>query len=114
MRKLVTNVLLAGACVTLLPAIALARPQYMGAFNATYKPKAGGALAGAKCSVCHVAGKPKSERNPYGKALEKALGKENATPEEATAGLKKIEKDKAEGSKTSFGDLIKADKLPGG
>ena len=59
-------------------------------------------------------GQPKSVSTPYGQALGKALGKEKASDEEATAALKKVEGEKAPGSKENFGDLIKADKLPGG
>ena len=71
----------------------------------------------AKCNICHV-GKSKKNRNEYGKALGTLLtkkdGKDSAKIQDAlekVAGMKSNSKD--DGSPT-FGDLIKAGKLPGG
>ena len=77
-----------------------------------YSPKPDGNLAKAKCQICHM-GQDKKVRNPYGADLAKALGKENANPDETAAALKKVEGDKPAGGKKTYGELIKADMLPG-
>lgn len=111
MRKFITG-LAALATIALLPGIASARPPYAAAFSKNYSVKPESNLAKAKCGLCHVAGDFKV-RNPYGKDLEKALGKTNVSPDELTVALKKIEELKAADKKTKYVELIKADKLPG-
>ncbi len=71
-----------------------------------------------KCNVCH-AGKSKKDRNPYGVELAKLLDKSADTDnrEKILSVLDKVEKlpSKPEDKKSpTFGDLIKAGKLPGG
>ena len=72
--------------------------------------------------MCHY-GKSKKNRNDYGMALSKLLDKDNyktarikEEPEqvdkELTEAFTKVEKEKSV-SGTTFGDLIKAGKLPG-
>lgn len=112
MRKLVIGVLAAGACLTMMPRQASARPPYQQAFWTNYNVKQDSKLGMAKCQLCHM-GDNKAVRNPYGAALAKALGKEKATPEEVTAALKKVENEVSADKKTKYIDLIKADKLPG-
>lgn len=112
MRRLIGGVLALGACAMLFPSAAGARPAYLAAFQKTYKVKPGGNLEKAGCNICHM-GQDKKVRNPYGKDVEKALGKSNATPDEAGAAIKKIEKMVGGDKKTKYVDLIKADKLPG-
>lgn len=75
----------------------------------------------AKCNVCH-AGDSKKMKNEYGKAVGKYLtkAKYNQIKEDETAakkyileGLQKAEGEKGSAGK-SYGDLLKAGKLPGG
>jgi len=77
----------------------------------------------AKCLVCHgknAAGKDdKKVRNAYGKALDKLLDKkaDAKNPEKIQEALEKVAKEKVDDKKPdspTFGDLIKAGKLPGG
>lgn len=74
----------------------------------------------AKCNVCH-AGESKKMKNEYGKAVGKYMtkAKYNEIKEDEAAakkyiieGLQKVEADK-NASGTSYGDLLKAGKLPG-
>ena len=100
-----------------------ARPDYKKAHDAKYKGSSiEGALAEAKCNACHY-GKKKSDRNDYGKALIKVglteekykeLKKEHKEDfaKLIKESLEKVLKEKADGGET-FGDLIKAGKLPG-
>jgi hypothetical protein len=79
------------------------------------------AFTEAKCNVCH-AGESKKMRNEYGKAVGKYLSKKaysDVKEDEAAAkkyieeGLSKVEGEKSSSGKT-YGELIKAGKLPGG
>ncbi len=76
----------------------------------------------SKCDVCHY-GKTKKNRNDYGQALSELLDKDNyklsrvkAEPDlvdmELKEAFEKVEKMKSTGGQT-FGELIKAGKLPG-
>jgi hypothetical protein len=72
-----------------------------------------------KCGVCHDPrpgddGKPsKKNRNPYGQALAKFLTeKDKKDTEKALEMLGKIEEQKSEGATETFGELLKAGKLP--
>lgn len=113
MRRTVSGALVMGVCSILLPSIAIARPQYNQAFIALYSVKADSNLGKAKCQICHV-GQDKKVRNAYGMALAQAIGKQNATQQEATDALKKVEKMLSADKKTPYVVLIKADKLPAG
>lgn len=80
-----------------------------------------------KCLVCHVAGKPKTERNDYGAALAVLLKKDNfkkarldAEPEkvkqEIGAALDKVAAQKLDANQAdslTFGQLIAQGNLPG-
>lgn len=89
-----------------------ARPQYLKAFAAKYQNLLSQAKK-QKCAVCHC-GKTKKMRNDYGKALMKHVGKKNQKDKAIiNAALGKAEKDKKPATKKTFGDLIKAGKLPG-
>lgn len=90
--------------VLLISSAAFATAQWMKTFNDTYKPKAGTALAKAKCATCHV--KPAGGAlNPYGNALK---GKKiNA------ASLKAVEKMDSDKDRVSNIAEIKAGTLPG-
>ena len=79
-----------------------------------------------KCYVCHVKGQKKKVRNVYGEALSKLLDKDNfkaarrkAEPDKAMAevqaALEKVEAMKVDpkaADSPTFGDLLKAGKLP--
>jgi hypothetical protein len=74
------------------------------------------AVEKAKCNICH-AGKVKKNRNEYGKALAKLLSRETDTEdkEKIQAALKKVEathSDPKDDKSPTFGDLIRAGKLP--
>lgn len=88
-----------------------ARPQYLKAFVAKYPALKAQAMK-VKCNACHF-GKKKKNRNDYGKALGKHVGKKNQKNAKIIdAALSATEKDKnAKG--VTFGSLIKAGKLPG-
>ncbi|HRX82626.1 MAG: hypothetical protein H6821_09605 [Planctomycetaceae bacterium] len=99
-----------------------ARPDYKKVQDEKYKDSSiAEALAEAKCNACHY-GKKKSDRNDYGKALIKAgLTEENykekkadkeAFAKEIAEALEKVLEEKNEAGET-FGDRIKAGKLPG-
>src|SRR5438046_1071592 len=75
----------------------------------------------ARCNVCH-AGESKKMRNEYGKAVGKYLSKakymqfkehEAAAKKYILEGLQKAENEKSSTGK-SYGELLKAGKLPGG
>lgn len=75
-------------------------------------------VAEAKCNVCHT-GKSKKDRNPYGVELAKLLDKQTDkdNPDKIAGAMGKVEKlpsNPAEKTSPTFGDLIKAGKLPGG
>jgi len=102
-----------------------ARPQYKKENEAKYKGSSiEDALKEAKCNACHYGtGKDnKKNRNDYGKALIKlGLTKENydakkgdkeAFEKQIVETLEKVLKEKSQDGET-FGDRIKAGKLPG-
>lgn len=98
-----------------------ARPNYNSAFKTQYKETKNykeleKAHKKVKCNLCHFgSGKDsKKNRNDYGKALEKALGKAKVKDKEVIAkALKKIEKEKSKTKDKTFVDLINEGKLPG-
>jgi cytochrome c2 len=140
MKKLVMTlfaVVVAGSTLLgLYVGTAQSRPQYMKAFNTMYVKSDGtpeqkaldDAIKGLGerkgCLVCHE-GEKKSNRNAYGKELAKILKPADAPPEfrgETDKGkiedaLKKvadIHTDPKDDKSPTYGDLIKAGKLPGG
>jgi len=71
----------------------------------------------AKCNICHV-GRVKKNRNRYGRALAELLSRKTDTEnkEKIQAALKKIEArhvDPKNEKSPTFGELIRAAKLPG-
>lgn len=89
-----------------------ARPQFKKAAAAAYPDNA--AVKKAGCGACHPV-KDKKKRNDYGVALGKALGKKNEKNADAIkAAFKKAEAGKSATEGKTFGDLLKAGKLPGG
>jgi hypothetical protein len=137
-RRLVTT-LIAANFLGLVARPAPAIPPFWEAFQAKYvapdsndpvvKKLAQQALAEAtgKCLVCHVSGKPKSERNAYGAALAELLNKDDfrktrrdAEPEKARAEIvqaldqiaaEKVDPQQPDGP--TFGQLIEQGILPG-
>lgn len=94
-----------------------ARPQYRTQFKKTYPDLAKKQGKAVNCLVCHEKkddGKPDNKkRNIYGKALTKAVGKKNQKDKKKIEeALKKTEKEKSAIKDMTFGDLIKAGKLP--
>jgi len=91
--------------------------KYVKADSEDAKDKAfAAAVEKAKCGICHE-GKNKKNRNAYGKALDELLDfKADAeNKEKIQAALKKVESkrsDPKDEKSPTFGDLIKAGKLP--
>ena len=72
----------------------------------------------AKCNVCHVAGKKKTDRNAYGQELGKLLNRkvDAKDPKKIQAALKKVEgmRSQPDDEKSpTFGEKINSGKLPG-
>jgi len=93
-----------------------ARPQYNKQFLSKYK-KVTAAAKKAKCNVCHrkkKAGEKGKPRNDYGTAMQKNLPAKNCkVVAKIVAALTKTEKVKvAKDKKETFGDRLKAGKLP--
>lgn len=91
-----------------------ARQPYFDEFKGKYggDPDYDKVIMDTKCFICHV-GKTKKNRNDYGKALSKVIGKMEKDKEKIRAALGKVEDEKSSDGKT-FGELIKEHKLPGG
>ncbi len=75
-------------------------------------------IAETKCNVCHL-GKSKKDRNPYGVELSKLLDKkaDKDNKDKIQSVLAKVEKlpvNPKDKKSPTFGDVIKAGKLPGG
>ncbi|UUO07506.1 hypothetical protein M4951_04165 [Blastopirellula sp. J2-11] len=81
------------------------------------------AAAAAKCNVCHIDGKSKKERNPYGVALAETLKKDNFKKEriegerdkaeaEVIAAFEAVSAKKENDKAKPFGELIAAGSLP--
>lgn len=87
-----------------------ARPAYLKQFVTQYDALAEQARQ-TKCNVCHFS-TSKKNRNDYGRALMKHVGKNQRDFDKIGAALGIVEKEKKNGT-TTFGDLIKAGKLPG-
>jgi hypothetical protein len=108
--------MLAAAVVAIMfaagPQQAEARPNFPGAFAKQY-PALKAQVSKVKCGVCHPV-KDKKKRNNYGMALRKALGAKKVKDKaKLAAALTKTEKEKSATKDMTFGDLIKAGKLPG-
>jgi mono/diheme cytochrome c family protein len=92
-----------------------ARPQYQKAFLGKYKNVK--AATKAKCNTCHrkkKTGEKGKPRNDYGTALAKSLPAKNCkVVAKIVAALTKTEKVKvAKDKKETYGDRLKAGKLP--
>lgn len=97
-----------GAMILVQARYVEARPQYMKVF----KDKYGMELKDANCAVCHPT-KDKKERNAYGKKVAEVLGAKNVKDgEKIAAALEKVAGEKNDKTGKTFGDMIKAGKLP--
>jgi hypothetical protein len=119
--------LAAGVLLTLCISEAKAVKQYKDQFEAKYvKPDSNDsaqkalaeAAAKAKCLICHE-GTSKKDRNRYGKVLAELLDRKKDTDDndKIQAALDKAaaaKSDPADAKSPTFGELIKAGKLPGG
>ena len=93
---------------------AQARPNFPSVFAKQYTGLKA-QVKKVKCAVCHPKenNKKKKLRNNYGKALKKALGSTKVKDKKKiAAAMEKIEKQDSAVKGMSFGDLIKAGKLP--
>lgn len=99
---------LAIALTVVVAAPVLARSRVWSTFSELYKPKDGGAIATARCMVCHVTTGDYSRLNPYGADLKPQWEKS-----ETDAAFKAIEK--ADSDKDGFDNIteIRTDTLPG-
>ena len=70
----------------------------------------------AACNVCHVAGRPKRERNDYGQAVDALLDRRSdaRNKQKIQEALKTVAKMKKNGSNVTYFELIGQGKLPGG
>ena len=91
--------------------------KYVKADSSDSKDKAfAAAVDKAKCAICHE-GKNKKNRNNYGNALAELLNRKTdaENKEKIQAALKKVESKRSDpknDKSPTFGDLIKAGKLP--
>jgi len=113
---------------------ALSRPQYFGEFKKMYVKPDGSdedkafakAVADARCFVCHEPGNDRKLRNRYGKDLAKLLvpadwdaGKkypgetDKSKIDEALKKAADMHVDPNDPKSPTYGDLLKAGKLPG-
>jgi hypothetical protein len=117
MRRANLIVLFAGFVCAAGMSSASARQPYFDEFKGKYAgddadPEFAKTVTEAKCFICHV-GKSKKNRNAYGTALSKVIAKKEMDKEKIREALGKIEKEKSADG-TTFGELIKDNKLPGG
>jgi hypothetical protein len=94
---------------------AVARPKYKDVMSAEYAElaKKHGTDGKLTCAVCHP-DKDKKIRNNYGAAFGKALPKKNESDEaKIKEALTKAAGEKSATEGKTFGDLIKANELPG-
>jgi len=108
MRVRVIGVATTLAMTVLLPGAVQAQLNYRNAFLKLYGVKPDSKLAKAGCLVCHY-GNDLKNRNGYGEAVAKALGKEKATDDEVTEAMKKVE---AQEVRIKLIDLLKIDAPP--
>jgi len=125
MKKFVLTLVVGAFAVSCFLGSAQARPPYAPIVGEHYKDNeaiVAKTKAADKCNFCHdAASKSKKDRNEYGKALAKHFGEDafkkvkddkEALAKALNEGLKATEADKHSSGKT-FGEVIKAGKLPG-
>lgn len=120
------RMLVAGVAMVLVGVLSTESPaiiQFYKEFNATYVDNSENeqfskAAKKARCYVCHV-GKKRTNRNAYGKRLADLLDKKKDKRNkkkihDALVKVAKMHSDPEDEKSPTFGDLIKAGKLPGG
>ena len=129
MKKLFLVLALGGVLWVLPCGSAEAIPLFFKSFEAKYagadaKPEFVTLVKETKCNICHVQGEKKEVRNEYGEVMHKVgkLEKDNYKKERVEAEPDAVDKEvndaldksAAEKSKSgeTFGDIIKAGKLP--
>lgn len=126
MPKLLLTLLVGAFAFTSMAPSALAIKQFSDEFMKLYKVDKSAAdksdfaeaVLDAKCYTCHQ-GKKKKDRNPYGMELAVLLDKKKdaKNPKKIIEALEKVAKvhvDPKDEKSPTYGDLIKAGKLPGG
>lgn len=114
-----STTLVTAACVLVGFGLALsapdaqARPKYLQQFVKKY-PNLKAAATAKKCACCHdSADKKKKTRNDYGKAVGAGIVKKNEKNEAAIIkALSQAEQVKSKKTGMTFGEMIKAGKLP--
>lgn len=127
MQKKILMVAVSAFAISGLAAPALAIKQFSDEFLKLYKVDSKAeeksefakAVLEAKCFTCHQGRKSKKNRNAYGAELAKLLDrkKDAKNPEKIVEALEKVAKmhtDPDDEKSPTYGDLIKAGKLPGG
>ncbi len=120
MHRKLSWLLVVGFALALLLSLAQspaeAIPPFQKEFVKMYAPP-GSPLAAkvkkVKCNICHK-GKKKKNRNAYGDALAKLLDrkKDKKNVEKIRKALKTVESQSAKPGGPTFGELLKAGKLP--
>ena len=110
---LVLGVIVSGVSANSASAVPQFLKQFEGKYaegNETYTAL----VKKTKCNVCHM-GKKKKDRNAYGMELSKLLTKKDKKDnEKIQKALDTVSGLKPAGSEESYGDRIKAGKLPAG
>lgn len=104
---------MAGVVMLTGPSNVSARSEYNRVFWDRYQQELGKYAETTKCNVCHF-GNDKKDRNDYGRAFGKALGKEQIRDaDQIKAALHSAAKEKSSSAGKTFGELIQAGMLPG-
>jgi len=123
MKKFVVTLLVGAFAMTVLLGSAQGRPAYPNAIAEIYKDNTAiveKSKAMDKCTICHDA-KDKKIRNEYGKAIskhfpgddfKKIMADKDAVLKRFKEAVEKVASEKHSSGKT-FGEVIKAGKLPG-
>ena len=111
---LLGGLFVAGALVLGSSKSAEARPLYLKGFVTEYPKLEQQVIKVTKCDVCHY-GKLKKDRNNYGSAIADVMGDEKNLKDlkKIQEAIKKAAEKKSAVEEKTFGDLIKAEKLPG-
>ncbi len=128
MTRVLTLAVVFGIALSWTASPALATKQFGEQFKETYSKNENKdfvkLVEEAKCNVCHIDGENKKKRNEFGEAMATLLKKGDFPPdrfkkepakckEEIETAFKKAESMPAK-DKQTFGEKIKAGKLPGG
>lgn len=89
-----------------------ARSLYLTGFIKKY-PKLAPQAKKERCYVCHVRKRPKKVRNDYGQAIKKFIKPKAKKPAVIAKALESAAAEKKPATTVTFGELIKAGKLPG-